>query len=195
MSTTVMVYRLGVALRDVVPPVWRRILVTGDTTLGQLHRTLQAAMGWHDTHLHHFIVGKTLYGTSDRHTGFDRLSERNVTVGQVAPHVKARFVYEYDFGDSWVHEIEVEAIAPADERTRYPVCAAGGGACPPEDCGGASGYAELLEALSNPAHPEHASIRDWLGRPFDPKRFELADANRRLARNRSSSPRPARART
>ncbi len=178
------VCRIEVELRDVRPRVWRRLLVSKDTTLGQLHRILQAAMGWHDTHLHHFVVGNVFYGSTERRAGFERRNERDATLGQVAPHVRARVVYEYDFGDGWVHDLTVEAMVEAEPATKVPTCEAGARACPPEDCGGPSGYEELLAALADPAHPEHASMSEWLGRPFDPAAFDLAAVNRRLSRIR-----------
>ena len=186
-------HRLCVTLEDVEPAVWRTLLVASDTTLGHLHGLLQAAMGWHDTHLHHFVVGTTIYGPGDRHSGYDRKSERTVTLADVAPRVGDRIVYEYDFGDGWVHAIEVEEIVDAGTDGPSTRCVAGARACPPEDCGGPSGYEELLGALRDIEHPDHAEVRQWLGRPYDPEGFDLESANKRLSR-RSAIGRSRRAR-
>ena len=105
------------------------------------------------------------------------------TDAQIANREAAR-PYCYDFGDSWEHEIVVEGIVPAEPNVRYPRCLDGRRASPPEDCGGAWGYAELLRVLSDPRHEEHAERREWLGHGFDPERFDLAATNRALTRAR-----------
>jgi hypothetical protein len=89
-----------------------------------------------------------------------------------------RFIYEYDFGDGWRHQIQIEKIMMADERVNYPICLGGELACPPEDCGGTGGYANLLEQLKNPKDPEHDSSHTWVGGFFDPKSFDPNHINR-----------------
>jgi hypothetical protein len=54
------VYQLKVTLLEVVPRIWRRFQVPGDMKLSALHRTLQAVMGWENSHLH----GSTSRGSS-----------------------------------------------------------------------------------------------------------------------------------
>jgi hypothetical protein len=83
-------------------------------------------------------------------------------------------------GDSWDHEILIEKILPAIPGTDYPVCIKGTRACPPEDCGGAWGYAEFLEAIQTPSHPEHKSMLEWIGSEFDPEAFDLTEVNEAL---------------
>ncbi|MGH9365302.1 MAG: plasmid pRiA4b ORF-3 family protein, partial [Thermoanaerobaculia bacterium] len=79
--------------------------------------------------------------------------------------------YEYDFGDGWEHEVTLEAIVPRQKGTRYPRCLAGERACPPEDCGGAGGYENLIAVMGDPSHEKYASTLEWLGGRFDPERF------------------------
>ena len=85
--------------------------------------------------------------------------------------------YKYDFGDGWEHELVVEASAVADAATVYPACIAGEGACPPEDCGGPGGFAELKGLLAGPPSPEHEEMRVWAGEDHGPVHFDLAAAN------------------
>ena len=94
--------------------------------------------------------------------------------------IRATTPYEYDFGDSWEHELLVEKILPRDEGKRYPVCLTGKRACPPEDCGGILGYASFLEAIRDPEHPEHDEMLEWVGGEFDPDIFDLDEVNREL---------------
>src|SRR5260370_42064863 len=98
----------------------------------------------------------------------ERLDERRFRLADVARHEKASFIYEYDFGDSWAHEVVVEKILPADPKKKYAVCLDGKNACPPEDCGGIWGYYELLKVVKKPKHKEHQATPDWLGGPVDP---------------------------
>ena len=94
------------------------------------------------------------------------------------------FTYEYDFGDSWNHQIEVEAVEMVPQALKVAVCLVGQRACPPEDCGGVSGFAEFLGAIGDPDHDEHQDSLSWVGGSFDPERFDLAAVNAALQRVR-----------
>jgi hypothetical protein len=170
------VYQLKVTLRDIRPPIWRRIQVTSDTNLQRLHQILQTVMGWYGGHLHEFNFFGDTYSDPEGMEG-EVLDERKVTLGQLITGEKEKFHYLYDFGDSWEHEILVEKILPIEKGTRYPVCLAGKRACPPEDCGGAPGYENLLEALKDPSHPEHEEMFEWLPGDFDSEKFDIKSIN------------------
>jgi hypothetical protein len=175
------IYQLKVTLADSEPPIWRRVQLPGDVSLARLHAILQLVMGWQNSHLHQFIAGDSRYGEPDPALAeLELRNERTAKLNQVAPHANGRFTYEYDFGDSWEHEIVVEEIVPPKPGARYPVCTGGERACPPEDCGGIWGFADLLEAVRDPEHPEHEEMLDWLEGDFDPDAFDLEEANRRL---------------
>ena len=178
------IHQLKVTLQGIRPPIWRRLRVPSDVTLAKLHRVLQAAMGWEDAHLHRFRAGGMTYGDRGLLGGVVDRSERAARLGEVAPSAGDTLAYEYDFGDGWEHALVVEAVLPPDPGVRYPIGVAGKRACPPEDCGGPWGYGGLLEAVGDPDHPAHAERVAWLGGPFDPEAFDLAEANRRLARAR-----------
>ncbi|MBA2432718.1 MAG: plasmid pRiA4b ORF-3 family protein [Chthoniobacterales bacterium] len=173
------VLSLKVTLRGLKPPIWRRLLVASTMTLGDLHAAIQAAMGWHDSHLHLFDIGGEQYGNRD--IVDDVADEDRVTLGRLTRSGIARFTYIYDFGDDWEHAIFIEKRVPAVEGQAYPVCIAGKRNCPPEDCGGVGGYDELLAILADPSHPEHAERTDWIDEEFDPNEFDLELANTLLA--------------
>ncbi len=177
-------YVVKVTLLGVQPPVWRRILVPAAIHLGDLHRVLQVAMGWTGSHLHVFCIGKAKFGTlppeGEKDPEIDWGDERTVTLQGLGPG--AEFLYEYDFGDNWKHRVKVEGAAPATSLPAPP-CIGGARACPPEDCGGRSGYAELLDALADPGHERHGEIRDWLGRDFDPEAFDADRVSSELRRS------------
>ena len=177
---TVPIYQVKVTLKGSKPPIWRRLLVPSNTRLGKFHEMLQIVMGWTDSHLHQFIVGQTFYGTPEPDFGLEVRSERTVLLSTVLRMPKDKIIYEYDFGDSWEHEVLLEKIVPPDPETRYPVCLTGKRACPPEDCGGIWGYAEFLDAVASPTHPEHESMLEWIGGEFNPEEFDLSDVNRVL---------------
>ncbi len=142
---TVTVYQLKVSLCDITPMIWRRLLVTSDTTIAQLHDMLQIVMGWEDLHLHQFRIHHKAYGIY-RDGGISfvdnphevRLTDFRLRKGE-------RFIYEYDMGDYWQHDIRLEQVLALEPGKVYPVCTAGDGDCPPEDCGGSWGYMSLLE--------------------------------------------------
>ena len=175
MATTIV--RLKVSLRHICPPVWRRVEIAADATLFNLHRALQTAMGWSDSHLHQFCHRGVYYGQSDREYGVHRENERRVRIHDVLRRPKDRLVYEYDFGDGWEHEVVLESLEEARPGMRYPRVVAGKRACPPEDVGGLGGYENFLEAIANPEHPEHQEFLEWCGGPFDPEQFDLKAAN------------------
>jgi hypothetical protein len=175
-------YELRIVLLGSKPSIWRRLQVRGDANLGWLHAVIQVAMGWTNSHLHHFLAQDARY-TDLRHSediGFGSEPDRDeakTRLAQIAPRQGYQFSYEYDFGDSWAHEITVEKILPDPSATTTAICLEGARACPPEDCGGIPGYAELLKALKNPKHPEHKTMKRWLGRPFDAETFDGAKTN------------------
>jgi hypothetical protein len=177
-------YQLKITLKWSKPPIWRRVVVRGDMTLDRLHNVIQIAMGWTDSHLHQFVVGsglaRTCYGRPDPEfadLGTETLNEKRYTVGDLAPVAKRKFIYEYDFGDSWHHEVVAEKILPADPAFRHPVCLAGAKACPPEDCGGIGGYYNLLGILADPKHPEHEDMKEWIGGELNTEQFSMDDIN------------------
>ena len=173
------VLRCSVALRGVEPLVWRRLLIPGSIRLDKLHRMIQAAMGWEDRHLHRFEIAGAQYGMQFDDYPEDELDEAAVTVAS-AVGTAERFAYEYDFGDSWEHEVIVEATWRLPIGLRLAVCLDGANACPPEDSGGPGGYEDLLRVLADPTHDEHAQLRGWVGGRFDPQEFDLALVNARL---------------
>ena len=172
------VYQLKVTLKNSKPPIWRRIQVNSDINLYRLHQNLQVMMGWTDSHLHQFIVHGEYYGTPD--PDIEVTNETSIKLDRVVSEAGDKFVYEYDFGDSWEHVILVEKILQPETGVNYPICLGGKRACPPEDCGGIWGYGDLLEAIQDPAHPEHEEMLEWLGGRFDPEEFDVDMVNQRL---------------
>ncbi|MEA3339902.1 MAG: plasmid pRiA4b ORF-3 family protein [Chloroflexota bacterium] len=180
-SANVSIYQIKITLRDSKPPIWRRIQVRSDATLGDMHHIIQEVMGWWDYHLHQFIVGETYYGPL--HPGYDDFidfDENEVQLSQIVAGEKFSFVYEYDFGDSWEHILLVEKVLPVEPDQRYPICLKGKRACPHEDVGGIWGYDTFLEAIQDPEHPEHEEYLEWAGGEFDPEAFDLDAVNAAL---------------
>ncbi|MFQ5424615.1 MAG: plasmid pRiA4b ORF-3 family protein, partial [Phycisphaerae bacterium] len=203
------ILELRITLRSTKPPIWRRVAVPSDVTLADLHEIVQIAMGWSGGHLHQFSLKTTVRQPSpvelmrlmqsgkfedvaDRLRGervfidgrmeaMEGEDESGVTLGELCRKVKDKITYEYDFGDGWLHTIEVTKTYAPKDGVRYPVCLAGKWACPPEDCGGVWGYYEMLAAAKDPDHPEHETYRDWLAPGFDPEAFDREAVNAQLA--------------
>jgi hypothetical protein len=182
MSTPKTVYQLKVTLYDSKPPIWRRILVPDDITLADLHEIIQRAMGWENYHLHMFTIGGQVFGDpEDDETGeIGTVNEKRYRLSQLGLREKAKFSYEYDFGDSWEHTILLEKILPGEKGAHYPVSIRGKRACPPEDVGGIWDYDEFLEILADPNHEEHDHYVEWSGGDFDPDEFNLGEVNQSL---------------
>jgi len=171
------IYQLKIILADIDPPIWRRVQVRENTTLKKLHLIIQAAMGWENDHMHQFEIDGVEYGEPVPGDMYYVEDEAKVTLKTVAPKSRKRFQYEYDFGDSWVHDIKVEKILPLDPEVKYPLLLEGERACPPEDVGGVWGYEEFLEAIGDPKHSEHDEYLEWVGEDFDPEVFDIEKIN------------------
>ncbi len=178
------IYQIKATIIESDPPIWRRILVKPNISLYEFHVTLQAVFGWQFGHLHEFIVGDKSFGVPDpvfhdpSHPGRD---EKIVKLGSVVKKEKSAFLYVYDLGDCWEHEILLEKKLPEETGAHYPVCIGGERNCPPEDCGGIWGYSDFLETIKDRDHPEHESMLEWIGGRFDPEEFHLKAANESLA--------------
>jgi putative DNA-invertase from lambdoid prophage Rac len=174
------IYQLKITLRDMRPPIWRRVQVRSDATLGHLHWVIQFAMGWTNSHLHSFSIQGVEYSMLMPDLGLDDLDMRDeqpVKLSKVITGEQFKFFYTYDFGDSWEHEVLVEKVLTAEPDASYPVCIKAKRACPPEDCGGTWGYQAFLEAIKDPDHPEHESMLEWVGGSFDSEDAELDEIN------------------
>lgn len=151
MSKTVIpqYYRLRITLTGADPLVWRQVLVPRDILLSDLHAVIQIAMGWEDDHLHEYVVGKKRYAMPVEDSmglGEPSVNEEIVRLNGVAKP-NAKFTYIYDFGDSWAHEVLIEAEVEASSAKRTAQCIQGANACPPEDCGGVFRYLNMLNIL------------------------------------------------
>ena len=169
-----------VSLLEVRPKVWRSIVVPLDVSMYKFSRIIQEAMGWEGYHLYLFKAGGITIAEPDPEYGMEALSARQTKLWQVLDLAPRKFIYEYDFGDSWRHEVVLKDAVDPVEGARYPVCTGGARACPPEDCGGVGGYAEFLEAIQDPTHPDHDEMLEWAGGSFDPEAFSVEAANDRL---------------
>ncbi len=186
-TSTGAVYQLKITLLDTKPPIWRRVLIDGASTLDHLHEVIQAAFGWWSYHLHEFDVSRTRYGVPDPDDdwGPPPKDERRTRLDAIAKE-GSKLTYTYDFGDNWRHSIVVEKVLAADPTTTVPALIDGRRASPPEDCGGTWAYRELLDILADPAHPEHDERREWIGRPVDPDAFDPSEFEDNL-RNRQDA--------
>lgn len=173
------VYEFVVTLKKIQPPIWRCIQIPEIYTFWDLHVAIQDAMGWLDCHLHEFMIKDTL-SRKFVNIGFpDEEFDDHIVIPSWECHIAAFFsldnpsaLYKYDFGDGWEHDIQLDNILPSQPNTRYPKCINGKRHWPPEDCGGVSGYEDLLQIIAAPSHEEHESMMIWLGGRFDPESFD-----------------------
>jgi hypothetical protein len=178
-----MLFTLKITLLGTNPAIWRRVEVLDCITLEDLHNLVQCVMGWENCHLHQFFSGKERFGEpSPNNDDYNVKDESQFMLGEVLKRKGAKLKYEYDFGDSWLHEIELESKIPSTEEHTYPVCLGGARNCPPEDIGGVWGYAELVESVLNPRHPRRRHFEEWLEGTYDPDGFDLKKINKALGR-------------
>lgn len=180
-------YQLKITLKNIEPPIWRRIQIK-DCTLDKLHERIQTSMGWTNSHLHQFTINGILHGDpqllgegfEDDPEAIDSLDTRLI---DIVPEDGSRFTfdYEYDFGDGWRHEILFEGCLRAEKGARYPLCVEGEMACPPEDVGGTCGYQEYLEVMADPKQERHEEFMQWRG-SHDADKFDAGAATKRMRR-------------
>jgi hypothetical protein len=190
------IYQLRAVLRGVSPLVWRRLLVSADSTIADLHATLQIAFGWDDAHLHRFLIHGSAYGLAYSGGLSFRDDARRVPLSRFSFRPTERFVYDYDFNDGWRLDLRVEEVLAPEPARTYPMCTGGRRAGPPEGCGGPSAFLEqrrrhsvvaaaarLAEVLDGPDwreenHDELFEQLNWLR--LD--RFDRRAVNKALAR-------------
>jgi hypothetical protein len=185
-TSTTQAIQLKVTLACIEPPIWRRIVLPDNFTLGHLHDAIQATFGWEEHHMHQFWFGKgrdRVLFTKTKAFEIDDAEDEDITLlSQVITRRRQVFRYEYDFGDDWVHEVLVEDFIPFEPKAHYPLCLDGARNGPPEDCGGAYGYCGIVEELE--AHGltrEGEPTIEWLGK-YDPETFDLEAVNKRLSK-------------
>jgi len=185
-------YQIKISLVDIEPSIWRRIIVPSNITFFKLHKIIQAAFAWQDYHIFNFDFEDTVVCLSDPEyalgefygAGVEELNAKKIKIDKLFTERKL-FIYEYDLGDSWKHEIVIEEILKSDQKIKFPRCIEGERHRPPEDVGGIGGYERFLEAINNPHHPEYNDMLVWAekdtgGRKFDPEYFYLNEVNRAL---------------
>ena len=163
--------RLKITLDEVRPAVLRRIEVPFDIRLDRLHLAIQAAMGWTNTHLYEIRARDVGWSTPDADADWsnDFLDARKARLGDVLEDLGTKTLkYLYDFGDGWEHTIKIERLTDPEPGMVYPRLTEVSGRCPPEDCGGPWGYAELIKAIKDPKHERHDELTEWIGDDFDP---------------------------
>jgi len=180
-----MIYQIHLSLLGSRPKIWRRILIQSDLLLSDFHKVIQTSMGWTNSHLHLFSKNDVCF--SEKAPGdfswedMGHTDYKGMRISDLLGHEEERILYEYDFGDSWKHDIILEKILPGEgNELGKPVCLAGKMNCPPEDCGGIMGYLNMLEILKDPDHEEYESFKEWLGGRYDPEQFNLNKVNKLL---------------
>ncbi|MEH6562227.1 MAG: plasmid pRiA4b ORF-3 family protein, partial [Marinobacter sp.] len=177
-------YQIKVSLTGAQPPIWRRLLIEPGTTFQDLHRIIQVAMSWQASHLHLFQAedGRLVGDLAEDFDGMmNFVDESTVPVSSLLAWEGQALKYEYDFGDSWEHEITLEKILPANSSEPVPQCIKAVRQCPPEDIGGLPGFYNFLEIMEDMAHPDHIAVREWLGGEwFDPEFVDLGEINEDL---------------
>lgn len=173
---------LKITLDKTNPAIWRRVLVPSSVTFFDLHHIIQISMGWTNSHLFEFQVGDYRIGyTDDEEEGFEDVADANeVVLDLLLLKQGMTFSYIYDLGDYWRHTVEVEKFLQKQEGKVYPVCTEGELACPTEDSGGIYGFYQNLAILKNPKHPGYKELKRWLGRGYDPEKFNIEKVNKEL---------------
>lgn len=168
------------------PPVWRRLCVSSKTTFDEFHQIIQAGFGWQDYHFYQFsekgFSSNVVYKIPDEYDEGNMKDSRTALISEVFNTAGQKYTYIYDFGDNWRHDILLEEITVEDNAV--PLCLDGGGACPPEDCGGPPGYENLVKVLNGPKTEESKDLRRWLGfkanEKWDVNKFDVNAANQKL---------------
>jgi len=185
--------QIHVTLEDIEPPIWRRLVVPIPATLADLHRILQAAMGWTDSHLYQFEIGGLRFGDIEN---LNQYRFQGDAQAFDASEVRLRdfifqcnnqpvFHYVYDFGDDWRHRVALEKLLSLLPAPKVATCVDGARCCPPEDVGGPPGYFEFLRVLITPEPDEieeQRHLKRWSGGKFNPERFDVIKTDKEVRR-------------
>ena len=181
-------YILHISITFSDPLIWRRIQVPGKFTLAQLHDTIQLSMGWSDSHIHQFLVGKISYEPTMKSNvprESKRFDEHKYKLHTLEEGMGFMFSYIYDAGEGWEHEIHLEEVVPPTRQLKHPILLSGEMACPPETVGDIHQYHQLIAALESPENKGQDSLYELTGRPdFDPRYFDLEAAKKRVSMGR-----------
>lgn len=175
---------LRVSLQDSKPRIYRRIAVPHEITLHDLHLVIQAAMGWENNHAYLFKIDQTTYMAPKDPDVENCRDSRRAKLSSL-PEEISFFDYLYDLGDGWEHEIEILSVRKRKAGDRAPFVLSGKNACPPEDCGGISGYENILELLDDEDSSDRRELIKWQGTDWwDYSKFSLKTANDRVESRR-----------
>jgi hypothetical protein len=176
------ILQFKIVLGDIEPVIWRRIQVNDEMNLRTFAVSLILAMGWKNSHLHEFIIDGKHYGmmTEDRLDDMPMKDETKYKLRDFSKDQLGKFIFLYDFGDGWKHDVVFEDALEPEAHAFYPRCIAGARNCPPEDCGGISGYYDLAKKLKNPDPEEYEGLIEWLGGKYDTEFFNLNVINSTL---------------
>jgi len=191
-ESSMRLYTMKVVLLGIEPPIWRRFVAPSWMTLEHIHVLLQIVMGWRLAHSYAYTIQGKRFTPRNKGFAVDAMWDREPSYCaddyQLSQLIESGMTihYVYDLGDGWTHEIVVESDTPRQGQKDCFYCVEGERACPPEDCGGPHGYADLMDILSNPGDPDHGSRREWLqsigyaGGRFDSEKFNPDVCNRIL---------------
>jgi hypothetical protein len=196
------VLEIRVVLVDSEPEIWRLFELRGSLTLSQMHQVLQAAFGWEDAHLHRFVTSDPFAPLRQADGEFPEVPqwlpgqqceepgdtpEKDCSLDQLLTLGSGEAFYEYDFGDSWLHRLELVSRRRSAGNSPPARLIDGARRGPLEDSGGFPGYEEIMDALADPSHPDHAEHSEWVAditgsdAPFDPAFLDIRAVNRALA--------------
>lgn len=139
---TVQIYQFYVLLLAISPAIWRRFLIRSDSTIADLHHTLQIVRGWKDKHLHQFTIHGKRFGVEHPGGIYFSTDPKKTHLHDFNFRVKEPFLYECDFNAYWQIQVPLEQIVPFNPSKTYPFCIAGKRKTPPEDCGSPERFME-----------------------------------------------------
>lgn len=178
-------YILHISITFSDPLIWRRIQVPGELNLTQLHEVIQKAMGWSDSYVHQFLIGKIAYEPTQRQNiprESKRFDEAKYKLYTLEEGMTFMFTYLYASGEGWEHEITVEEIVPPTTKLSHSILLSGEMACPPEEVGDVHIYNNLTHAQETPGHKDFNTLSELAEvANFDPSYFDLDAAKDRIS--------------
>jgi Plasmid pRiA4b ORF-3-like protein len=176
--------QIKISLDSTSPVIWREMLIPKNISFYKFHHMIQIAMGWTNSHLFEFNIEG--YRVGEIFGNMEELDDDKVIDGKIAKLIDLVnepgeiFKYWYDFGDSWMHTITIVKYISLENTHQLPFCIGGELKCPPEDCGGISGFYDFLSIMSNAKHKEYKEMKQWFGGKFNPVELDLIKINKKL---------------